>query len=172
MLCLTFFILFWENNSSLPSFFMRMMTSHQNGHDVSSLFKKRSPLIVLHKHINSQWRRCRFSFIQRRIKDTKQEKYSSKYDHIDVNAVLANSRLRNQYINCLNGSAPCNTGASRFLKEKFAEAFVTRCKKCTERQIYFFDTIIDWFTKNDPETWNHLVKMAIKELQKKSEKEN
>lgn len=45
-----------------------------------------------------------------------EEKYSSKYDHIDVNAVLANPRLRNQYVRCLINTSPCTTGSSRFLK--------------------------------------------------------
>lgn len=46
--------------------------------------------------------------------------------------------------------------------EKFAEAIVTRCIKCTEKQIYFFNTIVEWFMKNEPETWNRLLTMAIK----------
>ncbi|KAL6444087.1 hypothetical protein ACFW04_001794 [Cataglyphis niger] len=90
------------------------------------------------------------------------EKYSNKYDDINVKAVLDNPRSRNQYVGCLMNTSPCITGSARFLKEKFAEAIVTRCRKCTEKQIYFFDTVVEWFMKNEPETWNRLVTMAIK----------
>lgn len=44
------------------------------------------------------------------------EKYSSKYDNVDVDAILTNSRLRNQYVSCIIGTSPCRTGAARFLK--------------------------------------------------------
>lgn len=46
------------------------------------------------------------------------EKYSNKYDHIDVDAVLTNFRLRTQYVRCLINTSPCNMGSSRFLKGK------------------------------------------------------
>ncbi|KAM0728452.1 putative odorant-binding protein A10 [Formica fusca] len=91
------------------------------------------------------------------------EKYSTKYDNIDVDAVLANPRLRNQYVSCVMGTSACITGSARFLKEKFAEAFVTRCSKCTEKQIYFFDTVTEWFMKNEPDTFHRVVEIAIKQ---------
>lgn len=50
------------------------------------------------------------------IAHAEDEKYSSKYDHIDINEVLANSRLRNQYVRCLINISPCTTGSARFLK--------------------------------------------------------
>lgn len=53
------------------------------------------------------------------VAHAEEEKYSSKYDHIDVDAVLNNSRLRNQYVKCLLNISPCNTGASLFLKGNF-----------------------------------------------------
>lgn len=96
------------------------------------------------------------------------QKYSDRYDHIDIDAVLANSRMRNQYIHCLFGTSPCRTGSERFLKDIFAEAYVTRCNKCTEKQVYFFDSIITWFTKNEPDTLNQIVQLAIDDLRKKN----
>ncbi|EFN64584.1 Putative odorant-binding protein A10 [Camponotus floridanus] len=102
------------------------------------------------------------------IAHAENEKYSSKYDHIDVNEVLANSHLRNQYVRCLINISPCTMGSARFLKDIFAEAFITKCKKCTDKQIYIFNVITDWFTKNEPETWNHIVRTTIEEAQRKN----
>lgn len=50
------------------------------------------------------------------IAHAEDEKYSNKYDYIDANEVLANSRLRNQYVGCLINTSPCTTGSARFLK--------------------------------------------------------
>ncbi|XP_014475963.1 PREDICTED: ejaculatory bulb-specific protein 3-like [Dinoponera quadriceps] len=99
---------------------------------------------------------------------TNGQHYSSKYDTIDIEAILDTPRLRNQYVNCILNVSPCVTGAARYLKENYAEAFVTRCKKCTEKQAEFFDKVADWFTKNDPETWDRAIKLAIKELRDKN----
>ncbi|EZA59553.1 ObirCsp9 [Ooceraea biroi] len=97
-----------------------------------------------------------------------EERYSSKYDDIDIDAILANPRLRNQYVSCMLNTSPCVTAAARFLKEKFAEAYITRCRKCTEKQVAFLDKITDWYMKNDPATWKRGVEMVIKELRNKN----
>lgn len=44
------------------------------------------------------------------------EKYSNKYDDIDIKAVLDNPRSRNQYLGCITDTSPCITGSARYLK--------------------------------------------------------
>lgn len=44
------------------------------------------------------------------------EKYSDKYDDIDVDEVLANPRLRTQYLKCFLGTGPCSSPVALFLK--------------------------------------------------------
>lgn len=95
-------------------------------------------------------------------------KYASKYDDIDIGEVLNNPRLRNQYVGCIMSTAPCVTGSARFLKDHFAEAFVTKCKRCTERQLIIFDKIAEWFTKYDLKTWNRAVEIAVRKAQGKN----
>jgi len=51
---------------------------------------------------------------------TANERYSSKYDDVNVDEVLANPRLRNQYVSCLVNTSPCVTGAARFLKGNYS----------------------------------------------------
>ena len=45
-----------------------------------------------------------------------EEKYSDKYDHLDVDELLKNDRLRNQYYNCFIDAGPCVTPDAIFFK--------------------------------------------------------
>lgn len=47
------------------------------------------------------------------------ELYSDKYDYVNIDEVLANERLRDQYLNCLMETAPCLTPDAVFFKGKF-----------------------------------------------------
>lgn len=42
------------------------------------------------------------------------ELYSDKYDYVDVDQILANDRLRDQYYDCFIGYKPCTTPDSKF----------------------------------------------------------
>lgn len=46
----------------------------------------------------------------------KEELYSDRYDNVDVRAIFANDKLREQYYNCIVDTGPCNTGPQRFFK--------------------------------------------------------
>ncbi|CAL7933692.1 unnamed protein product [Xylocopa violacea] len=95
-----------------------------------------------------------------------EEKYTSKYDDINVDEILANDKLRHQYLNCFLETAPCVTADAKYFKGKFPEAFVTKCKKCTEKQEAMFNKISTWYTENDPENWEKIVKKALDNAQK------
>lgn len=45
------------------------------------------------------------------------EKYTSKYDNVDVDRILANDRILNNYIKCMLDEGPC-TAEGRELKSK------------------------------------------------------
>nr|AQN78401.1 chemosensory protein 7 [Meteorus pulchricornis] len=55
-----------------------------------------------------------------------------------------------------------------FILDRFPEAVVTNCRKCTRRQSENFDKLTDWYTKHEPEKYNAIVGMALKKLMKKS----
>ncbi|CAK9801321.1 Ejaculatory bulb-specific protein 3 [Anthophora quadrimaculata] len=94
-----------------------------------------------------------------------EEKYTSKYDDIDIDAILANPKLRNQYLNCLLETAPCVTADAKYFKEKFPEAVATKCKKCTDKQVIFFDKAATWYAENEPENWQKMIAKGIKHAQ-------
>ncbi|CAK9811167.1 Ejaculatory bulb-specific protein 3 [Anthophora plagiata] len=94
-----------------------------------------------------------------------EEKYTSKYDDIDIDAILANTKLRNQYLNCFLETGPCATADAKYFKEKLPEAIATKCKKCTAKQVIFFDKAVTWYTENEPENWQKMVEKAIQRTQ-------
>lgn len=52
--------------------------------------------------------------------------YDNKFDDIDVDEILINDRLRNQYYKCLIGSSPCITPDAIFLKGKSLKKFLSK----------------------------------------------
>ncbi|PBC26787.1 ejaculatory bulb-specific protein 3 [Apis cerana] len=91
-----------------------------------------------------------------------EELYSDKYDYVNIDEILANDRLRNQYYDCFIDADSCITPDSMFFKSHITEAFQTQCKKCTEIQKQNMDKLAEWFTTNEPEKWNHFVEIMIK----------
>lgn len=98
---------------------------------------------------------------------TDNTKYITKYDNVDVDMILKTPRLRNQYINCYLENGPCLTADAKFLRDILPEALVTKCAKCTEKQIIILDKIINWFEENDKETWKSILSKAIDKYQNK-----
>nr|ALG36155.1 chemosensory protein 2 [Sclerodermus sp. MQW-2015] len=94
-----------------------------------------------------------------------EELYSDRYDYIDADDILKNERLRNQYYKCFYGSGPCVTADAKFFKNNFGEAIVTKCKKCTQKQISNFDKMIVWYNENAPDQWEALVKKLVENAQ-------
>ncbi|THK33132.1 ejaculatory bulb-specific protein 3 [Diachasma alloeum] len=97
-----------------------------------------------------------------------EEKYSEKYDYVDVDGILANDKQRESYYKCFAGIGPCKTAAARFFRDTLPEAIVTRCKKCTARQSVNFDKISDWYTTNEPEKYQIIVAKAVRDIMAKS----
>ncbi|KAI4490102.1 hypothetical protein M0804_004284 [Polistes exclamans] len=96
-----------------------------------------------------------------------EELYSDKYDYIDPMEIVKNDRLRDQYYNCFMNTGPCVTPDAIYFKDILPEALVTKCAKCTEKQIIILDKIINWFEENDKETWKSILSKAIDKYQNK-----
>nr|QNL14939.1 chemosensory protein 2 [Aulacocentrum confusum] len=90
------------------------------------------------------------------------EKYSDKYDTLDIDAALADDATRNKYFNCFIGNGPCTEDAA-YWKNNFPEAVVTKCAKCTDWQKTAFDKIAAWYAENDEQAWTALMEKSIAE---------
>ncbi|XP_054016456.1 ejaculatory bulb-specific protein 3-like [Hylaeus anthracinus] len=93
-----------------------------------------------------------------------EELYPDKYDDIDINNLLNNDRLREQYYNCFVDKGPCITSGATFFKEHLPEAVATKCKKCTEKQKENFNRIAEWYAENQPDKWNNFVEVMMKKM--------
>lgn len=87
--------------------------------------------------------------------------YSDKYDYVDVDAILSNERIRNQYYYCFLDVEPCFTPDAKFFKDKFPEAIVTQCRKCTSKQKESFEKIVLYYSEKEPEKWNAVLSRAV-----------
>ncbi|KAF2905768.1 hypothetical protein ILUMI_00408, partial [Ignelater luminosus] len=62
-----------------------------------------------------------------------EDRYTTKYDSINIDEILDNKRLLQGYIKCLMETGKCNE-EGQTLKEVIPDALITACKKCSETQ--------------------------------------
>ncbi|XP_061396799.1 ejaculatory bulb-specific protein 3-like [Musca vetustissima] len=84
-----------------------------------------------------------------------QEKYTTKYDNINVDEILASDRLLNNYFNCLMERGSCTPDAQE-LKRAIPDALKTECSKCSEKQKKIIDKVIHFLIEKKPEHWKEL----------------
>ncbi|KYN34954.1 Ejaculatory bulb-specific protein 3 [Trachymyrmex septentrionalis] len=97
-----------------------------------------------------------------------EERYSDQYDHVDIQAIIQNKELRKEYYNCFMEIAPCKSPEQQNLTDMFSEAFQTKCRKCTKKQIENLDMVTNWFVTNEPETWKLIVAKTVEKMKKKA----
>ncbi|XP_037946914.1 ejaculatory bulb-specific protein 3-like [Teleopsis dalmanni] len=85
-----------------------------------------------------------------------QRQYTNKFDGVDVDSVLTNNRILNNYIKCLMEKGPC-TAEGRELKKLLPDALQTDCSKCTETQKRNSQKVINFLRVNKPGEWKLLL---------------
>ncbi|XP_049816463.1 uncharacterized protein LOC126263414 [Schistocerca nitens] len=83
--------------------------------------------------------------------------YSSKYDNIDLDKVLASERLLDSYFQCLMADTEegCTTDA-KYLKEVIPDALSNGCSRCRPNQREGAEKVIKFLMKDKPVMWNKL----------------
>ncbi|KAG8232310.1 hypothetical protein J437_LFUL009409 [Ladona fulva] len=84
-------------------------------------------------------------------------KYTNKYDNVDVDRILNNARILNNYIKCLMEEGPC-TAEGRELKRTLPDALKTGCEKCSEKQRNTAERVIKHLMDNRARDWDRLLK--------------
>nr|AKI84386.1 CSP3 [Holotrichia parallela] len=103
--------------------------------------------------------------------------YTTKYDRLDLDAILNNDRLLQTYIKCLLDLGPC-TPDGKVLRDLLADALESGCSKCNETQRDGATKVIRFLTKNKKEDWEALKKKYdpngkyVDQYRKMSENEN
>uniref|UniRef100_A0A2A4J6K0 Chemosensory protein n=1 Tax=Heliothis virescens TaxID=7102 RepID=A0A2A4J6K0_HELVI len=83
------------------------------------------------------------------------DKYTSKWDNVDLDEILANDRLLVPYIKCVLDEGKCAPDAKE-LKEHIREALETGCAKCTDAQKDGTRRVIAHLIKKKIEEWEKL----------------
>ncbi|XP_062138184.1 putative odorant-binding protein A10 [Drosophila sulfurigaster albostrigata] len=92
------------------------------------------------------------------LMDATGEAYDSKFDNVDLDEILNQERLLNNYIKCLENAGPC-TADAKMLKDILPDAMMTDCVKCTEKQKYGADKVTKHLIDNRLEDWMRLEKI-------------
>lgn len=83
------------------------------------------------------------------------EYYTNKYDDIDIDGILSNERLFNNYLNCLLDKGKC-TEEGRILKEVIPDALLHECAKCSPKQRPSIEKVFRFLVKERPAAFNQL----------------
>ncbi|XP_067002337.1 ejaculatory bulb-specific protein 3 [Anabrus simplex] len=86
-----------------------------------------------------------------------EEKYTNKFDNVDIDRILANGRILTNYIRCLMEEGPC-TQEGRELKKTLPDALKTGCSKCNEKQKQATEKVIRHLMTNRKSDWDNLSK--------------
>nr|AIT38552.1 chemosensory protein 1 [Bemisia tabaci] len=81
--------------------------------------------------------------------------YTTQFDNIDLEAILKNEKLVDNYTKCLMDEGPC-TNEGRTLKKLLPDALKTACAKCTEKQKTGARKVIKFYQTQHPEDFKKL----------------
>ncbi|KAI8420208.1 hypothetical protein MSG28_008753 [Choristoneura fumiferana] len=84
------------------------------------------------------------------------DKYTDKFDSVDLNEILKNRRLLVPYVKCLLGQGKC-TPDGKELKSHIKEALENYCAKCTDTQRSATRRVIGHLINKEGAYWEQLV---------------
>ncbi|KAL1493828.1 hypothetical protein ABEB36_009514 [Hypothenemus hampei] len=100
------------------------------------------------------------------------EKYTSKYDNIDVDEILKSERLLRNYMNCLLDIGRCTLDGQE-LKKNLPDMTETGCSKCTKKQKEIGTKVLKYLIENKKDYFNELeIKYDPEKRYKKRYREN
>nr|CAD7204065.1 unnamed protein product [Timema douglasi] len=86
----------------------------------------------------------------------RENKYTTRYDNINLDDILKSDRLLNFYVDCLLGKEKRCSPDAKELKANLPDALHTDCSKCSEKQKEGSDKVIHFLIDNKPELWKQL----------------
>ncbi|RZF35332.1 hypothetical protein LSTR_LSTR003772 [Laodelphax striatellus] len=84
------------------------------------------------------------------------DKYTTKYDNIDLDEVLSNQRLFDSYFKCLMGGKCTPDGQE--LRDALPDALATACQKCSEKQREGTEKVMKFLIEKKPTEFAELEK--------------
>ncbi|XP_022910887.1 allergen Tha p 1-like [Onthophagus taurus] len=86
------------------------------------------------------------------------EKYTTKYDNVNIDDILNNKRLLKGYTNCILDKGPCSPDGAE-LKTVLPDALATHCEKCNEKQKEGSKIVLRHLINKEPAIFDELEKM-------------
>nr|ATI99844.1 chemosensory protein 5 [Oedaleus asiaticus] len=85
------------------------------------------------------------------------DKYTTKYDNVNLDEILANDRLFDKYAQCLleEGDSNC-TADGKELKRVIPDALSNECAKCNDKQKEGTKKVLKHLVNNKPDVWQQL----------------
>ncbi|XP_074036743.1 ejaculatory bulb-specific protein 3-like [Leptinotarsa decemlineata] len=83
------------------------------------------------------------------------DKYTTKYDNVDIDTILKSDRLLKNYVNCLLDKGHCTPDGAE-LKKHLPDALLTDCSKCSDVQKKGSKKIIRYLIDNKPDWYKEL----------------
>nr|AYN71368.1 chemosensory protein 19 [Oedaleus infernalis] len=86
-----------------------------------------------------------------------EEKYTTKYDNVNLDEILNNDRLLNKYVQCLmeDGESNC-TADGKELKKAVPDALSNECAKCNDKQKEGTKKVLKHLVNHKPDVWQQL----------------
>uniref|UniRef100_A0A310S6B7 Chemosensory protein 07 n=1 Tax=Chrysomela lapponica TaxID=153811 RepID=A0A310S6B7_CHRLA len=81
--------------------------------------------------------------------------YTTKYDNVDLNAILKNERILRNYVDCCLGKKKC-TSDGEVLKGHIKDAIENECDKCSEVQKKSVRKVGKAIYQKYPQWWKEL----------------
>ncbi|KAL1130948.1 hypothetical protein AAG570_012189 [Ranatra chinensis] len=85
------------------------------------------------------------------------QKYTTRYDNIDLQEILSNERLYKKYFDCLKGGKCTPDGKE--LRDILPDALKTGCSKCSEKQRRGSQTVFKHLIEKRPADYAVLEKI-------------
>nr|ALR72515.1 chemosensory protein 1 [Colaphellus bowringi] len=83
------------------------------------------------------------------------EKYTTKYDNVDIDSILNSERLIKNYMDCLMERGPC-TPEGKELRDNLPDALKTECHKCSDKQKEVSKKVLRHLVKNKRKEFDEL----------------
>ncbi|KAL0278742.1 UNVERIFIED_CONTAM: hypothetical protein PYX00_000473 [Menopon gallinae] len=84
------------------------------------------------------------------------EQYTTKYDNVDVDAILKNERLLKNYVDCVLDRGRC-TKEGQELRKRIPDAIATDCAKCSAKQKEMAGKIMAHLLQYKRNYWNEIL---------------
>ncbi|GBP07779.1 Putative odorant-binding protein A10 [Eumeta japonica] len=90
--------------------------------------------------------------------------YTTKYDDVDLDEILANERLLTGYVNCLLGKGRCTPDGKELkaqlncyhVTENLPDAIEDGCIKCSDKQKLGSERVMHYIIDHRPDDWAKL----------------